>query len=517
MSADTDFVYSSHFPESIADLSHRSNRLGVVRSRPANVYPLARFGLTLLLYTMPALLAMRGAMMADPDVWWHLRTAEWITEHHAVPRTDPFTTFGAGHPWAAYSWLFELLLLGLFRSFGLYGIVLYTSTMLLLITVAVHRLVRESLGDTPVGVMLTFLVCFSMGHLYTPRPWLFTILLFVVELRAVWRFRATRNLRAIIVLPAVFALWANVHIQFIDGLALLVLACADEAWTAFRLRTVSFRSTYQLCGITSLCFAATLVNPYGPHIYKVAHDLTTQPGVLNSLQELQAIPFRDVVDWTVLALAAASTVALAREKRPSLFKSFLLTFAVVLAFRSQRDVWILCVVSAAVLSCHKASTDRRGTELRSRSYDALLVGSAFLTILSGSFCLGITNGHLQERLNAVMPASASAYLQRAGYRGPLFNDYTWGGYLIWRLHQPVCIDGRASFQGDERISRSIATWNGATSWIRDPDLLSSNLVIGQRNAPLSQLLRQSPEFRLLYEDQIASVFARRSQNYRETR
>ena len=184
MSADTDFVYSSHFPESIADLSHRSNRLGVVRSRPANVYPLARFGLTLLLYTMPALLAMRGAMMADPDVWWHLRTAESITEHHAVPRTDPFTTFGAGHPWAAYSWLFELLLLGLFRSFGLYGIVLYTSTMLLLITVAVHRLVRESLGDTPVGVMLTFLVCFSMGHLYTPRPWLFTILLFVVELRS---------------------------------------------------------------------------------------------------------------------------------------------------------------------------------------------------------------------------------------------------------------------------------------------------------------------------------------------
>ena len=56
-----------------------------------------------------------------------------------------------------------------------------------------------------------------MGRLYTPRPWLFTILLFILELDILMRARRTGRLRGLLWLPAIFALWANVHIQFIDG------------------------------------------------------------------------------------------------------------------------------------------------------------------------------------------------------------------------------------------------------------------------------------------------------------
>lgn len=43
----------------------------------------------------------------DADIWWHLRTCQWILNHGQVPATDPFSAFGLGKPWIAYSWLFE--------------------------------------------------------------------------------------------------------------------------------------------------------------------------------------------------------------------------------------------------------------------------------------------------------------------------------------------------------------------------------------------------------------------------
>lgn len=468
--------------------------------------------LTVLLYTAPALIAMHGAVVGDPDVWWHLRTGEWIIQHRSVPHTDSFTTFGAGQPWAAYSWLFELILFGLFRCFGLYGIVLYTGVMILGITVAVHRITQRSLGNTPASVLLTFGVCFSMGHLYTPRPWLLTIFFFAVELDAILRFRQNRSLRSIIFLPVLFALWVNVHIQFIDGLAVLGLACADEAWTTFRQHDRKSRPAIDLIAVTLLCCVATLANPYGFHIYHVARDLATQSGVLNTLQELQAMPFRDPVDWTVLALAMASVGTLARQRRPSPFHSLLLTFGIVLAFRSQRDVWVLAIVSAATLAIFARPNERTVLSSLAR-YNPSLIGAALLLLLASSRYIGIRNCQLEKRLVTSLPVSAAEYIRRVGYSGPIFNDYGWGGYLMWSLHQKVCIDGRAALQGDKRIAESIATWGGQPAWEKNPDLLSSNLILGQRNAPLSQLLRKDSQFTLLYEDDLAVVFARRHKPY----
>ena len=58
------------------------------------------------LYAIPAIFVMTP--ITDPDIWWHLRTGQWIVEHGAVPMTDPFSSYGMGKPWIAYSWLFEI-------------------------------------------------------------------------------------------------------------------------------------------------------------------------------------------------------------------------------------------------------------------------------------------------------------------------------------------------------------------------------------------------------------------------
>jgi hypothetical protein len=81
--------------------------------------------LVTLVYLLPSVQAMLP--VDDPDIWWHLRTGEWIARAGGVPVTDPFSSFGYQKPWIAYSWLFELIVSGVHSLFGLHGIVFLPS------------------------------------------------------------------------------------------------------------------------------------------------------------------------------------------------------------------------------------------------------------------------------------------------------------------------------------------------------------------------------------------------------
>jgi hypothetical protein len=148
--------------------------------------------------------------------------------------------------------------------------------------------------------VLTVIASYSVSRLYTPRPWLFTILFFVLEIDILMQARRSGKIRELLWLPIIFGLWANLHIQFIDGLLVLAIALAEavltQRWNAIRTR---LRAGW-MCGIFLACILATLVNPYGWNIYKIAYTLGTQAGVLSYVVESQALPFRSLSDWSVL-------------------------------------------------------------------------------------------------------------------------------------------------------------------------------------------------------------------------
>ena len=109
-----------------------------------------------------------------------------------------------------------------------------------------------------------------------------------------------------------------------------------------------------------------------------------------------------------------------------------------------------------------------------------------------------------------LPARAAAVVEERGYRGPLFNEYGWGSYLIWRLQGlPVSIDGRADLHGPERIRRNVETISGLQGWDSDPDLMAANTVIINAKAALASLLRLDSRFELVHEDPVAAVFIAR--------
>jgi hypothetical protein len=462
-----------------------------------------------VLYAVPAFFSLHIGDAHDPDVWWHLRTGEWILQHGAVPQTDPFSSFGAGQPWPAYSWLFELLIYQLFRWLGLVGLVAYTTTMAVCITVALHRLIQRLQTDFTIAALLTAVAAFSICRLYTPRPWLLSILFFALELDLLMEARSTGKIRRLLWLPVIFALWANLHIQFIDGLVVLVIAWAEaflaRKWTGIQTRLRLGRMSV----VAAACVMATLANPYGWRIYRVAYELATQPDVLDKVTELAAMPFRSLDNWCVLLLALAAAGVLAKARRFALFEVGLLAFAIVVSFRSQRDVWMVMIAASAILASGLAGNSENRLRLKAIGAPLVAVATTLLVLL-GFRVMPVDNPRLRARLAEDMPVRAVEVVKASGWNGPLYNDYNWGGYLIWALRMPVSMDGRTNLYGSPRLDQSFAVWNAQPGWAADPDLQKAGLVIGPVTAPLTQLLRLDPRFQLAYEDRLAAVFVARN-------
>jgi hypothetical protein len=465
-----------------------------------------RQGLILiLLYSIPASQALLP--VDDPDIWWHLRAGQWIVEHRAVPMTDPFSQYGMGKTWIAYSWLFEILTYGLYSKLGHLGLVLLILVLSLIIAIALHRLVRRASLPFPAEVALIAIGLFCFKPVMTPRPWLFTILFFIIELHLLIVARQSGNLRSLYFLPLLFVFWANLHIQFVYGLALLVMMLAEpvlEKIISGRSQMESFTFSRMLI-ITIICAGATLVNPYHIHLYQPFFEYAVQTRVFQNIEEFHPMFFRSPQDWLVLALALGAAFSLGWHRESRIFPYLLFGMGALLAFRARRDAWVLVTASLAIIS--ELQTTSQDQAMLTRGKFLFVAAGIILSLFGLAYYRGISEAKLRMHVAEIFPADAAAFVRKNNLAGPLYNNLDWGGYLIWALpNLPVSMDGRTNLYGEERIERSLATWAGYPGWKSDPELSQARLIIADVKRPLTSLLRTDPRFRLAYTDNVAAVF-----------
>jgi hypothetical protein len=448
----------------------------------------------------------------DPDIWWHLRTGQWIVDHGHVPFEDPFSIYGAGKPWIAYSWLFEVLVYGLYRYFGLSGLVAFTVTMSLVVALMIHLLLRRAPLPFVVEVILVAVIFASLKPLLSPRPWLFTILFTAIELGVILNLRRSWKLLPALLLALLFVLWANLHIQFVYGLTILgflavesiVHRSASSGLPHTDGRALTVTHSFMLLGS---CLVATLVNPYHYGVYLAILDYVMQSGAFQNISELHPMFFRSLADWLVLSITLTGAFVLGWQRRWNIFYLSLFVMASFFAFRARRDVWFVALVVAAIIS-EFASTQSYSEYFNfTKKRVAAVILSLFVCLYGLSHIRDISENSLAKIVELHFPAQAVKFIRSSQLPGPLYNSLDWGGYLIWSLPElPVAVDGRTNLHGDERIASSVATWDGRTAWEKNPELLRARLIIAQAGKPLTYLIRGNPRYRLVYEDNTAAVF-----------
>jgi hypothetical protein len=210
-----------------------------------------------------------------------------------------------------------------------------------------------------------------------------------------------------------------------------------------------------------------------------------------------------------LLLAGAAFFTLGRQKRVDLFKLALLTVASVVAFRTMRDSWFLCMAAAALIAgSWPQDVEREGNETWPEKA-ALAAALALVTYLI-ALNTGFNTRGLDAAMSSEFPIKAVNFLRQNPQPGPLYNTFDWGGFLTWYMPDyPVAIDGRTDLYGDELDFLFFNSERGEDSYVNDPYLNEAGVVLLDKTKPLATILRGDQRFRKIYEDDLAVVFVRR--------
>jgi hypothetical protein len=485
-------------------------------------------GLALMLLLCVLAIAQLHTQSAvwDPDIWWHVRTGQWIIQHHAFPHVGVFSQTGAARPWAAYSWGFEIPVACLSGWLGLKGLMIFVMAFGTILTLVLFSVLRNLSKNFWTAWLLTGVAIWgaNVSQISAPRPVLFSILFFTIELGLVLKAQQTGDKKFLYWLVPLFLFWANFHIQFVYGLLLPGLLAARltlDRW-ARRRQIASWPDSDALSklhpgqtwGVLLGCVAATLINPYGVGLYQTIVTYMHSSYMYQVVMELQAPSFRDSSHYVELMLVGVAFFTLGRRRPLDLFHLALLTVASVVAFRTLRDAWFLCIGVAAIVAFSSgkvaevatpAGMPREGLKVRGV---ALAVAGAICVIALRSWDSGLSNRNLEKTVRNSYPLDAVRYVQQQRLPGPLFNNYNWGGFLIDTLPEyPVSIDSRGDLYGDNLLQREIRTLN-AVDWMEDPALDNANLILLPAQLPLARALQRSPQFKIVYADNMAVIFIR---------
>lgn len=502
--------------------------------------PLQLGALTALFVVVGEMALRLKYFVIDSDIWWHLKVGDWIVDHLAVPHTGILSRTAANRPWVAYSWGYEVLLSRAYAWFGLVGVGVFGTVLTLAVAYAIYWMLLRLSGRFWVALILTGIVCWSFLFNGTPRPFFFSIAFFGVTLTLLLEADRNGRIDGLYWLPLIFAVWTNLHIQFIYGLFLvgsfigvnLVERVAQALGILPGFLVPPTLPTMKLVVVGAACALATLLGPNSYHPYVVVFEYSKAKFTYSVIVELQPLSFRYTSEFLELLIAAAGFFAIGWQAKRSrsnensirldLFKLVLVAAGVVVAFRTMRDGWFICLPAAAcVADAFRAWAEERSGSASERTSASGITGETWLEKLgiaaAVAVCLVLVASAvdfnergLDRAISADYPVNAINFLRRNPVPGPLYNNLNWGGFLMWYMPDyPVAIDGRNDLYGDDLDKSFYASQSAEESYKTDPYLNEAGVVLLDSKLPLAKVLTIDPRLQVVFHDEIATVFARR--------
>jgi hypothetical protein len=456
----------------------------------------------------------------DPDYWWHARTGQLILESGTVPRTDPYSFTAYGQPWVAHEWLTEVIFYLVQRQFGYVGNVVLFGVLACLAAVSLYVTCRLwGVGELPSVVLVLWAFGMSLGSLGV-RPQTVTRLLLTVLALILTYYRRDGNRRWILLLlPPLFVAWVNLHGGFAIGLGLLGLALLGEALDA-ALRRERWTRLWPLALASAASVAITLVNPNGVDgfLYPLGF-LPQATGGQQLISEWQPPDLRQI-GFAPFGLSLVLAFALGFGRHPLGTVELLwgLAFA-LLALQSVRNIQLYATVVTPLIGARLCSVlpafSRTVSEWRNPRRMALLW--LLVSLLSAGVWVArftqTAGWPLQlgtEPDAQAFPVAGAAYLRDNPLPGNLFNQFEWGGYVIYASYprQRVFIDGRPDMYGNALFDEYVTVVQLQPGWRDVLDRHAIRLVLVDKDGPLAAELSRDPGWQPVFVGSVERLFHR---------
>lgn len=440
-------------------------------------------------------------VLNDPDSWWHLATGEWILRHHAVPFRDPFSYSFAGRPWVAHEWLSQVLTALAYRADGWSGVVLlYGAAAALAFGLLARHLAR---WVNPLAALVMTLLAFAcVAPNLLARPHVLTLPVLEAWTAGLLMARSRNAAPSPWLLPLML-LWVNLHGSFLFGLA-LVLPIALEAVVAAapgeRARVARAWGRF-----LAMAILVSLASPRGWQALVFPFRVMALRANA-SIGEWQPLNFRHLQP-VELALMALLYVALSRGIRLPALRVLmvlgLLHLGLAYGPRVVQAAIVFPLVLAEPLGVALGNSARPPAGRRGR-LGAIGVGVVAMLALTA---LRVSHP-IRRGDGPTAPITALALMPADLRARPVFNDFDFGGYLIYAHVRPF-VDGRADMYGDAFLTRYLQIMRpDPAAFRRAAATYGFAWTLLRTGSPAAAMMDAMQGWRRLYAGPIATVHVR---------
>jgi hypothetical protein len=456
--------------------------------------------------TYVLLLLLGGRLLNDPDIYWHLAVGRWIVAHGAFPHADVFSQTVAGAPWIAKDWLAQLLYAGAYGVAGWSGVVVLAAAAIAAACALLARFLLQKLAPAPALTLVGAAFVLAAPHLVA-RPHVLALPVMVAWIGVLVNAVDRRRAPPLMLLP-LMTLWANLHGSSTLGLALVAPVALEAWWNAAGERR---QTAMRWIRFGALALLAACITPYGPEPIAVAWRMLSLGQILSIIGEWQPQDFSRLGGFEACLLLGLGFALYRGIVLPPLRIAVLLGL-LHLALSQSRHVDVLGVLAPLFLaqplarSIGSAGADAHpvGAQPRGLADAVLVTGLAALT-----WALAAIGGWAPRA--QISPAGAVAAV-KAQTTGPIFNDYDFGGYLIYAGLKPF-IDGRTDQLYGEAFTvrhHRAVTLQNVGDFVRLLDEHRIAVTLLNPATPAVGLLDRMSEWQRIYADEVAVVHVRRA-------
>jgi hypothetical protein len=260
-------------------------------------------------------------------------------------------------------------------------------------------------------------------------------------------------------------------------------------------------------------------------MYSYPFETLTSQTMMKYIEEWHSPDFHELMFQPLALLILFVFAALALSRRRIGLTSLLLLVATAFgALRSGRNVPFFVLVAMPILAEHSWDwfTSQRWGQWLTKPEKREVGAGAMLKIVLNVLLLivaPLTLAVMRVHRNVVTQATTEAqqfplaavdFMRAHNTPQPIFNEYGWGGYLIWKTYPDyrVHIDGRADVYGDAFIEEFMATQAGQTNWRELLNKHDARSVLIKPETALASLLRQDQGWQKVFEDSQSVLFVR---------
>jgi hypothetical protein len=414
----------------------------------------------------------------DPDMGWHLMDGEYLFAHNfQVARLDIFSFTMSDFPLVMHEWMTDIAMYFIYANWGLLTLTLFFAA----VTTLAFLLASFGVGaKREYKVIAAMLAVIASLPIVGVRPQMVNLLGLALAIFLIFRLRTNQNFRGIYFLPLIFAFWVNFHGGFAVGLFFLVVYLAVELGKTilvkilgkrkkeiFRrisekisLGSLQFKTWRKLAFLTVLSALATLLNPYGWKIYIEIFTTIFDQYAKKIISEWMPVTVANPMSWQFyIYLSLLAILLLFSWRRLDWTYLFVSLPFLYLGFSSWRHMPIFLLVSTPFwVNIVESVSGKELLRLVSRWWMLAILCVCVFLIARQQWEQVVPKTLSVEKLaENGYPFEAVEYLKAHPQPGNMFNEYNWGGFLIWQYpEKKVFIDGRMPSwkKGDFRIFES---------------------------------------------------------------